>query len=202
MDLGRRRKIVVLITGIAVGATFLILVLARVMNGPGATTLPEVPGSSGKLGFGSAASMPSKENVSGKLKDEIDHLRALVAKDPKNTRAAFQVAQLLQDSHDSQAASVYYALGLKSAPKDNAARIDYSLCLYQLGKKTEAREQCRIVLRSDPANAPALFNLGAIFANEGGVDSARAYWSKLISRHPNDALAAKAQEHITQLTGS
>lgn len=202
MHFTRGQKTVVLFTGVAIGATLLMLILARGRTGSEVTTVPQALGSSGKLGFGSPKSEPSKENVSRMLKDEIDHLRALVGKDPKNTRAAFQLAQLLQDSHDSQAASVYYALGLKAAPKDNAARIDYSLCLYQLGKKTEAREQCRVVLHCDPANPPALFNLGAIFANEGVVDSARAYWSKLISRHPHDALAAKAQVHIKQLTGS
>ncbi len=145
------------------------------------------------------APAPSKDNVSKTVQEKIGHLKDVVAKNPADSRTAFELARLLQDGHNTQEAIQYYEIGLKADARDNGARIDYSLCLYQLGREEDALKQNRIVLRSDGVNAQALFNIGAIHANRGVSDSAKYYWNKLITAHPGDALAVKAEENIKQL---
>ena len=169
--------------------------------------MPEAPGPDHADGgivqshSSEATLAPSKENASKVLKDKIDHLRHVVEKDSTNSAIAFEVARLLQDSHNSQAAARYYALGLKSDTANNGGRIDYALCLYDLGMSGEALLQCRLVLRNDPGNAEALFNIGAIYGNGGVRDSAEAYWAKLISKHPKNELALRARENLKTLDG-
>jgi tetratricopeptide (TPR) repeat protein len=151
--------------------------------------------------FGHAAPVPTKDNVRNVLKDELEHLHHVVDKDPENPRALFQLAALLQDSHNNQEAANYYVRGLALNPDNNASRIDYSLCLHALGKTDEALTQNRIVLKHDPSNIQALFNIGALFANRGVRDSAVTYWTKLIAKHPGESLASQARENLSRVTG-
>jgi tetratricopeptide (TPR) repeat protein len=145
------------------------------------------------------APTPSKDNVSKTVQEKIGHLKDVVAKNPADSRTAFELARLLQDGHSTQEAIQYYEIGLKADARDIGARIEYSLCLYQLGREEDALKQNRIVLRGDGVNAQALFNIGAIHANRGMSDSAMYYWNRLITAHPGDALAVKAKENIKQL---
>lgn len=144
---------------------------------------------------------PTKENVSKVVTEKIEHLKSVVARNPDDARTAFELAKMLQDGHNMPEAVKYYEVGLKSDKHNIAARIDYSLCLYQTGKHREAMAQNRAVLRDDPANPQALYNLGAIYANRAQSDSARYYWSKLVTVHPNDELAEKARKNLTLLGG-
>ncbi len=147
------------------------------------------------------APAPSKSNVSKQVEERINHLKDVVAKHPSNATSAFELARTLQDGHDTSGALKYYAIGLQADPKNIAARVDYSLCLYQSGKEQEAFQQNVKVLQQDASNAHALYNVGAIYGNRGMSDSALYYWRKLISSHPHDELARKAGENLKLLTG-
>lgn len=144
---------------------------------------------------------PSKNNVSKLVEERINHLRDVVAKHPSNAESAFELARTLQDGHDTTGALKYYALGLQADPGNVAARVDYSLCLYQSGREQEAFNQNVKVLQQDASNAHALYNVGAIYGNRGMSDSAAYYWRKLISSHPHDELARKAGENLKLLAG-
>ncbi len=142
---------------------------------------------------------PSKENASQNVKDAITHLRKLVKDDPTNTDTMFELARLLQNSHNPTEALTYYKKGLRIKPDRVDARIDYSLCLFETGRGQDALEQNRIIIRHDPTNAKALYNIGAVHANTGLKDSAEFYWSRLISIHPDDDLAKQARANIGKL---
>jgi tetratricopeptide (TPR) repeat protein len=142
---------------------------------------------------------PSKDNVSRTVQDRIEHLKDVVAKNPGNATTAFELARTLQDGHDIEGALRYYELGLKASPRDAAAHVDYSLCLFQVGREKEAFAQNKLALQAEADNAQALYNLGAIYANGGRNDSASFFWNRLIKTHPHDALAQTAQENLKKL---
>ena len=144
---------------------------------------------------------PSKENVSTAIRERIQHLRQVVEKDPKNERGLIELAQLLQDSHNAADAASFYEKALRVNPANTEARIDYALCLHEMGQRDAAMQQCRLVLRSNPGSPQALFNIGSMHANTGLSDSAIVYWRELVRRHPDHELAAKAKENIAVLTG-
>jgi tetratricopeptide (TPR) repeat protein len=142
---------------------------------------------------------PSKENVSPTVRQRMEELRHVVEKNPADATSMIELAHLLQDAHNTSEAVVFYARGLELDPHNHDVRIDYAVCLFGLGRREEALNQTKRVLKADPPNAKALYNAGAIFGNMGIADSARAYWNKLIALHPDDNLAAQAQSHLTQL---
>jgi tetratricopeptide (TPR) repeat protein len=143
---------------------------------------------------------PSKENVGKVVQERLAHLKEVVRKNPSDAKAAIELARTLQDGHDTSNAIIYYELGLKHDPKNIGARVDYSLCLYQIGRREEAFVQNLRVLKYDPSNAQALYNLGAIYGNAGRSDSASYYWNKLISLHPSGELSHQARQNLAQLS--
>lgn len=143
---------------------------------------------------------PSKENVSRGVLANIDQMKHAVSNEPTDAAGLFALARLLHDAHNGSEAAGYYARGLRVESSNHDARIDYALCLSELEKTSEALEQTRIVLKSEPLNAKACYNAGAIFANMGVHDSARVYWRKLIAAHPSDALSSKAREYLGKLS--
>jgi tetratricopeptide (TPR) repeat protein len=180
----------ILISGLAIIAGF----GEQPMNAPSRPA--DVPAGS------PVAPAPSKENVSKSVQERITHLKEVVAKNPADATTAFELARTLQDGHDVAGAIAYFEKGLKAAPRDLAARVDYSLCLYQTGRFNEAFDQNRLVLRVDAQNAQALYNLGALHANTGRNDSAAYYWTRLVKAHPQDELARAARQNLTKLDGS
>jgi cytochrome c-type biogenesis protein CcmH/NrfG len=180
---------VVMAAGLVLGCA--LIVIAVQVTPEARPLMPESPSP--------VSSAPSKENVSKQVGQQISHLKAVVAKNPKDGRSALELARTLQDGHDLVGAQKYYEIALKADPKNLAARIDYSLCLYQSGREREAFVQNAIVLNQDASNAQALYNLGAIYANRGRSDSARYYWQGLIAAHPHDELAKRAEGNLKQL---
>jgi len=148
------------------------------------------------------AQAPSKDNVSTNVRETIQHLRTVVQDEPENASALLELANMLFDAHNAQEAVGYYERGLRINPGNIDARIDYSLCLFQLGRPREALDQNRSVIRLEPGNIKALYNIGAVHANQGAKDSAEYYWSKVIKIDSEDALAKQAATNIGRLHGA
>jgi len=142
----------------------------------------------------------SKENVNTSVRETIEHLRRVVEDHPDDSQKMFELAQFLQDAHNVQEASEYYKQGLAVDSSNDAARVDYSLCLFEMGRTKESLEQNMIVLHQDPKNAKACYNVGGIYANMGMRDSAEKYWSRVITDHPEGELAAKARGNTKKLS--
>ena len=146
-------------------------------------------------------SEPTKENVSHDVKMNMAELRDAVKSNPRDAKSAFELARLYYDGHNLSEAARFYELGLKTDRKNDSVRIDYSLCLYTLGKKAEAKRQNQIVLTHDPNNVEACYNMGAIHANDGAKDSAVIYWTRIMKNHPGGELEAKSKNNIEMLSG-
>lgn len=146
--------------------------------------------------------VPSKENVSESVKLKAGELRHIIERDPDDATRVFELARLLQDSHNMGEAATLYERGLTLRPEDHDARVDYAVCLFESGRKADALVQTRRVLRADPGNAKALYNAGALHGNNGIRDSAQFYWEKLMRMHPDDDLAAQAKANLGRLATS
>lgn len=142
---------------------------------------------------------PSRENVSQSVKETIMHLKGLIEKDPSDVGSMIRLAHMLHDGHNAREAATYYERAVRLEGGNDSLRVDYSLCLFGLGRVGEALEQNMVVHRRNPRNTQALYNLGAIHANGGGKDSAITYWSRLINTAPEDPLAEKARQSMRQL---
>ena len=179
------------------------LVVAVLMHDEPAVTTPAadpaVPPASPHPQTAAPADQPSASNVGDAVVKNIGDLKHIAAKDPGNAKVRFDLARLLQDGHNPAEAARYYAEGLVLDPRNNDARIDYSLCLFEQGKVQEALDQNRRVLKREGTNAKALYNVGAIHANTGHTDSAEFYWKRLVQLHPDDEIAHQAAGHLKVL---
>ncbi|HWP86081.1 MAG TPA: tetratricopeptide repeat protein, partial [Terriglobia bacterium] len=55
------------------------------------------------------------------------------------------------------------------------------------------------LLANDPQNAEALYNLGAIYANQKDAARARQYWSRAIASDPQSESGQKARQGLETL---
>lgn len=142
---------------------------------------------------------PSKENASTSVKETIGHLREVVEQNPNDAAALLELATLLQNAHAPGEAAVFYERGLRIDSLNVDSRIDYSLCLFEIGRPLESLEQSRTVIRLDPGNAKGLYNIGAIYANGGRRDSADFYWSRLLELHNDGEMADQTRASLKKL---
>lgn len=142
---------------------------------------------------------PSRENVSQGVRETIAHLKSVVETDPSDVVSMIRLARMLHDAHNASEAAVYYERAISLDGRNDSLRVDYSLCLFEMGRVQEALQQNMVVYRRDHRNTQALYNLGAIHANTGRKDSAITYWNRLISTAPEDPLADRARQGIRQL---
>ena len=190
---------IIIYIAFAVALAVALIIAVMTQHEPGVTP-PAPPAEMGKLPVSpSKEEAPSKENASQNIKDATAHLRELVEKDPTNAATMLELARFLQNAHHPGEALAYYEKGLRIDPGNVDARIDYSLCLFETGRGQDALEQNRIVLKHDPGNTKALYNIGAVHANTGLRDSAEFYWKRLISMHPEDTLSEHARASISRL---
>jgi tetratricopeptide (TPR) repeat protein len=79
------------------------------------------------------------------------------------------------------------------------ARLELSMVCYQLKDEREAERQNLLVLKQDPKQPDALYNLGAIEANRGQFPQAREYWQKVVQYAPDSASGKNAAVALTKL---
>lgn len=178
---------------IAVGLAAGLAIAILVRDDPQENTAP--PASPHAMG-----GAPGKDNVSRSIRETVAHLKAVVEKNPKDTARMIELARLLHDAHQPGEAAAYYERALAVGEVGDSARIDYSLCLFQIGKVEQALEQNRVVHRRNGRNAQALYNIGAIHANSGRRDSAVVYWQRLTAVAPDDPLAPQARTNLEKLS--
>jgi cytochrome c-type biogenesis protein CcmH/NrfG len=114
---------------------------------------------------------------------------ALVEKsksDPKNAKLLVQIAAVYQSTHQFKEAADYYDRALKIEPKNTAARTQMASCLFYSGNADGALHELNLVLKSNPKDTNALFNLGMI-KYRGKKDNAGAIaaWEELLKANPN-----------------
>jgi tetratricopeptide (TPR) repeat protein len=184
----------IILAAVLVAAT-VVAVLMRDPNG----SVADQPVHSDPTGMSDEPGAPSKENANPGVKESIEHLRQVLGSRPEDVTALFELARLLQDSHNPEEALTYYERGLRLRPEDNDARIDYSLCLFTTGRINQSLAENRMVLNLESGNLKALYNIGAIHANTGNLDSAEQYWSRIVTLDPEDDLAEQARTNIKKL---
>ena len=119
--------------------------------------------------------------------------------EPGNVTIRQELAKLLDGMvHEGKATP---AIGFMKSlvarvPGDTKFRMDLVRLLARAGKLHEAAEQCMEILKANPNNCDAHFNLGLINAARGKREEAIASLRKVIELDPNDTAAREALEHL------
>lgn len=167
------------VSGIA-GMLFGIIVGYLIATQQGATA------SAATAGPAPSASAPAaSSNAPAINEQELQAYRDILKNDPKNARAATELANRLYDAGRYSEAIVYYRQALAVDPKNIAVSTDLATAIWYTGDADGALAQFGQSLAIDPTHAQTLFNVG-IVKSQGKNDSKGAVeaWEKLLAANP------------------
>ena len=155
---------------------------------PGATEMPA---------DGSVA--PSSENVTDAYFHQVFILRERLRSNPEDTLAMRQLGRLFQDGHRMASADSAYTAYLTR--RRRARQVWLDLAATRAGDKRwdDAEEAIADMLREYPGDPSAYYNLGAIAANKGDFDTARAMWEKTVNSADDSAVVRMARNALARL---
>jgi len=149
-----------------------------------------------------ASGSATQNAVSPTLVQDIEQLRKRVDSDSTDTGTMLRLANLLHDGKFMDQAIIYYRKYLALNEKDPDARVDLGICYFEHGDKGRAIAEMKKALTYAPKHQLALFNLGIVNLSSGNLEEAGGWFRKCIDVAPGTETARRAQELISQHTGS
>ena len=136
------------------------------------------------------------------LPHEKAFLEDELRKKPGHAPVLLRLAQVEREMGQLAEARKHLEQAVSGTENVVEARLELSRVSYELGDVTTALEQNRAVLRQDPKQTDALYNLGAISANLGDLQRARKYWSEAVASGASTESGKKSAEALRTLDGS
>lgn len=130
---------------------------------------------------------------------EIQAYRDILARDPKNVKAATDLGNRLYDAGRFAEAIPFYRQAHALDPTNANVSTDLGTALYYAGRPDEALAQLEQSLKADPKHAQTLFNIG-IVKRDGKKDGkgAVAAWQRLLEVVPEYPEAARVRSLIAE----
>ena len=123
----------------------------------------------------------------------INELKNLVERNPENTSAILDLANLRFDSGFFEDATQNYEQYLKLNPKNVDARIDMAVCYYNLQQFDKAESEILAALRQSPNHQIGYLNLGVVYLAKQNIEKAKEWFNKAVNLDPNSEIGKKAK---------
>jgi tetratricopeptide (TPR) repeat protein len=186
-------SVLAIISGIA-GTLFGIIVGYLIATQQGTTATPVAAAST-------AAVAPAPASGSGPAlnEQELQAYRDILKNDPKNVRAATELANRLYDAGRYAEAITYYRQALAAEPSNINVSTDLATAIWYTGDADGALAQFQQSLAIDPTHAQTLFNVG-IVKSQGKNDSkgAAEAWEKLLASNPGYPEAERVRRLLAE----
>lgn len=146
-----------------------------------------------------SASQPHDHATTVVNEQELQAYRDILERDPKNAKAALELANRLYDAGRYADAVPYYRQAIAAEPRNANVSTDLATALYYTGRTDEALDQLNASLAIDPTHAQTLFNLG-IVRRDGKQDTQGAIdaWQRLLVAHPDYPDAERVRTLLAQ----
>lgn len=141
----------------------------------------------------------SMMNVSPEFKHQMEQLKKNIDNNPNDTLKIREYANLLAASHQPDEALKYYDMILTKAPKRTDILFEKSKIYYAENKLDEAENVTNSILKLEPENPLAQYNLGAIAATKGDKEKARKIWNEVIKKYPKEEVSELAKKSLEKL---
>jgi len=124
-------------------------------------------------------------------------LEEAVKLDPGFTEARLQLAEVLRESGDAQAALDAYRAAAAEAPNDPNVRLKFALALRRSGRIDEAITEYQALLRLAPSLAEVHYNLAVLYLQERqAADLARQHFRRFVELDPESERAPRVREWL------
>jgi len=180
---------------IAIACLVLGVAVGYVISGPHGGQQPIVVAPASQ-----PASAPSGAPPGGLVDErQVQALRDIVARDPRNVQAATQLGNMLYDAGRYAEAVPAYQQAFALDSKNVNVSTDLGTALWYSGRADEALAQYEKSLAIDPNHAQTLFNRGIVF-NDGKQNLPQAIqsWERLLASNPAYPDRAKVEQLIEQ----
>jgi cytochrome c-type biogenesis protein CcmH/NrfG len=170
-----------------------------------ASNSPRVAPPAAKATMPAGHPMPTMEQMKAMADAKVAPLLEKQKSDPNNAALLNQIAGTYDATHQFKEASEYFRKSLELNPNDNSVRTALASDLYYSGDAENALAELQKVLKKDPKDVNALFNLGMIrFKSKNDAAGAVAVWQQLLKAHPDldrrpivEKMIAEAQQSTT-----
>ena len=126
----------------------------------------------------------------GKLRDAVPLLRALVAVEPTNADAHYNLGMALSDLGEFDTAQLHLLKVIHLDPDNVNALVALGVALYRAGDPSAARRRLEQALALDPENGHAHRNLAAVLARSNERGPAIEHMRKAYRLLPDDQASA------------
>ncbi len=161
------------------------------------TVMPQDSIHKGLTAPGSAA--PSESNVKKSVFEKMKKMEEAVKNNPNDTLKIKEYAEFMAAAHQPEKAIIYYNKILQKDPKRIDILLDLTSIYFGLKKFSEAEKVTNNILKINPKNSAANYNLGVLKAVEGKKEEARKIWQSVISKYPNTNAARMAKNSLEKL---
>jgi cytochrome c-type biogenesis protein CcmH/NrfG len=132
---------------------------------------------------------------------QVQALRNVVDRDPKNAGARVQLGNLYYDAGRYTDAIKWYAEALALNPKDVSVSTDLGVSYYYNNQPDLAIKQLEHSLQVDPKHTKALLNLGVVRAfGKQDLKGATEVWRRLVEIAPDSQEGRQARQALESLS--
>ena len=187
--------VIALLVGFAIGATVGILYMIsrgeKGFEGVATVQKPQIapPGAP-------APAPPNRDEVAS----QIQTLKEIVKKDPKNLAAWVELGNLYYDSDQPKEAIEAYSRYLTIKPDNPDVRTDRGIMYRKLGQVDKAVEEFRKAAQSDPKHANSRYNIGIVLLHDKkDIKGAIKAWEEYLKVDPNSEKAQRIKTQIEKM---
>lgn len=145
-----------------------------------------------------APTPPARDSV--EVASQIQTLKEIVKKDPKNLSAWVELGNLYFDSDRPKEAIEAYSSYLTVKPDNPDVRTDMGIMYRKLGQFDRALEEFRKAARSDPKHANSRFNIGIVLLHDKhDMKGAITAWEDYLKVDANSERAQRIRAQIEKM---
>ena len=134
---------------------------------------------------------------------QVQALRNVADRDPKNAVARAQLGNLYYDAGRYPDAIRWYGESLALNPKDTSVSTDLGVSYYYNNQPDLAIKQLEHSLQIDPKHTKALLNMGVVRAfGKQDLKGATEVWRRLVEIAPDSPEGRKAREALESLASA
>jgi tetratricopeptide (TPR) repeat protein len=187
--------VIALLVGFAIGATVGILYMInkgeKGVEGVATVQKPQIAPQ------GAPAPAPPRRD---EVASQIQTLKEIVKKDPKNLTAWAELGNLYFDSDQLQEAIEAYSRYLAIKPDNPDVRTDMGIMYRKLGQFDRAIEEFRKAAQSDPKHANSHYNIGIVLLHDKeDIKGAIKAWEEYLKVEPQGEKADRVRAQMENL---
>jgi len=185
--------IIALVVGFVGGATVGILWMTKGTEKTAMVQKPQMapPGAP-------APGLPPRDSV--QAASQIQTLKEIVKKDPKNLPAWVELGNLYFDTDQPKEAIEAYSQYLAIKPNNPDVRTDMGIMYRKLGQFDRAIQEFKKAAQSDPKHVNSRYNIGLVLLHDKqDIQGAIKAWEEYLKVDPNSEKAQRIRAQIEKM---